>query len=73
MDRPTSSPPNTPAAADRGDDSTQRSSPSLPPRWVVRAAWMIHRAIHRLSFGRLGLWPPSRDPSEPDTWIRRFA
>jgi F420H(2)-dependent quinone reductase len=30
--------------------------PFLPPRWVVRSAWVIHRAIHRFSGGRLGLW-----------------
>ncbi len=28
---------------------------SLPPRFVVRGAWVIHRAIHRLSGGRMGL------------------
>lgn len=27
----------------------------LPPRWVIRAAWVIHRAIHRLTRGRMGL------------------
>jgi F420H(2)-dependent quinone reductase len=31
-------------------------SPFLPPRWFVRAAWVIHRAIHRLTGGRMGLW-----------------
>ncbi len=35
----------------------------LPPRWVVRTAWVVHRAIHRLSFGRLGLWRP-----KPGRW-----
>jgi F420H(2)-dependent quinone reductase len=33
--------------------------PFLPPRWVVRAAWAIHRAIYSLSGGRLGLRPPT--------------
>jgi F420H(2)-dependent quinone reductase len=37
--------------------------PWLPPRWVVRAAWVIHRAIYRLSGGRVGLRGPT-----PDTW-----
>lgn len=32
--------------------------PGLPPRWFVRAAWKVHRAIHRLSAGRRGLWLP---------------
>jgi len=29
----------------------------LPPRWVVRGAWAIHRAIYRLTRGKLGLRP----------------
>jgi deazaflavin-dependent oxidoreductase (nitroreductase family) len=32
-----------------------KKSPSLPPRWVVRAAWVAHRAIYRITGGRLGL------------------
>jgi deazaflavin-dependent oxidoreductase (nitroreductase family) len=28
----------------------------LPPRWFIRVAWAIHRAIHRLTGGRRGLW-----------------
>jgi deazaflavin-dependent oxidoreductase (nitroreductase family) len=31
----------------------------LPPRPVIRAAWAIHRAIHRASGGRMGLRPAS--------------
>jgi deazaflavin-dependent oxidoreductase (nitroreductase family) len=27
----------------------------LPPRWVIRGAWMIHRAIYALTLGRMGL------------------
>jgi deazaflavin-dependent oxidoreductase (nitroreductase family) len=30
---------------------------SLPPRWFIRAAWVIHRAIYSLTRGRLGLRP----------------
>lgn len=33
-------------------------SPRLPPRWFVRTAWLVHRAIHRLTGGRRGLWQP---------------
>src|SRR5829696_6183430 len=29
----------------------------LPPRWVVRLAWLVHRAIYRLTGGRRGLAP----------------
>ena len=36
---------------------------SVPPRWIVRTAWVVHRAIYRLTFGRLGLWPP-----KPNRW-----
>jgi F420H(2)-dependent quinone reductase len=39
----------TPTTTDRG-----RRAP-LPPRWVIRAAWTIHRAIFALSLGRMGL------------------
>ena len=28
---------------------------SLPPRWFVRAAWAVHRAILRITGGRFGL------------------
>lgn len=38
-------------------------SPRLPPRWVVVAAWVIHRAIYRFTGGRKGLWPP-----KPNRW-----
>ncbi len=30
----------------------------LPPRWVVRSAWAIHRALYRFTGGRLGLRLP---------------
>jgi deazaflavin-dependent oxidoreductase (nitroreductase family) len=43
-------------------DAPKRSA-RLPPRWVVVSAWVIHRAIHRLSRGRMGLWPP-----KPNRW-----
>jgi deazaflavin-dependent oxidoreductase (nitroreductase family) len=35
-----------------------RRSPRLPPRWFVRSAWYVHRAIYRLTLGRFGLWRP---------------
>jgi deazaflavin-dependent oxidoreductase (nitroreductase family) len=31
----------------------------LPPRWVIRTFWTIHRAIYNLSGGRLGLRAPT--------------
>ena len=38
-------------------------SPRLPPRWFVRAAWVVHRAIYRLTPGRFGIWP-----AKPGKW-----
>jgi deazaflavin-dependent oxidoreductase (nitroreductase family) len=35
------------------------TSPFLPPRWVVRTVWVIHRLIYRLTGGRRGLWRPN--------------
>ena len=39
------------------------AKPWLPPRWVKRLAWFLHRGVHRLTSGRLGLWRP-----KPDGW-----
>jgi deazaflavin-dependent oxidoreductase (nitroreductase family) len=39
------------------------TSPRLPPPWFIRGAWAIHRAIFRLTGGRLGLWRP-----KPGKW-----
>lgn len=38
--------------------SDSGKAPRLPPRWFVRGAWVIHRAIYRVTPGRFGLWPP---------------
>jgi len=38
-------------------------SPRLPPRWFIRSAWVFHRAYHRVTGGRRGLWLP-----KPDKW-----
>ncbi|MFQ6172338.1 nitroreductase/quinone reductase family protein [Oryzobacter sp. R7] len=35
----------------------------VPPRWVVTGAWRVHRAIYRVSGGRVGLWRP-----KPGRW-----
>ncbi len=35
-------------------DATVRG-PRLPPRWFIRLAWVVHRAMYRLSGGRRGL------------------
>lgn len=31
---------------------------TIPPRWFVRIAWVLHRALYRFSGGRIGLRPP---------------
>lgn len=33
--------------------------PFLPPRFFVRGAWVVHRAIRRFTGGRRGLWRPA--------------
>ena len=38
--------------------SPSTARPRLPPRWFVRTAWAIHRAMYRLTGGRRGLWRP---------------
>ena len=38
-----------------------KGGPRLPPRWFVRSAWVIHRAIYRFTGGRFGLWRPKTD------------
>ncbi|MGI9603245.1 MAG: nitroreductase/quinone reductase family protein [Acidimicrobiales bacterium] len=35
--------------------------PFLPPRWVIHAAWRIHRGLYRVSGGRFGLRTPKAD------------
>lgn len=32
--------------------------PKVPPRWFVRSAWVVHRALYRATGGRLGLTRP---------------
>jgi deazaflavin-dependent oxidoreductase (nitroreductase family) len=35
----------------------------VPPRWFVRLAWYTHRALYRVTGGRVGLWR-----AKPDRW-----
>ena len=39
------------------------TSPWLPPRWVIRSVWVVHRALYRITGGRFGLRQP-----KPDRW-----
>ena len=43
--------------------SAAKRAPRIPPRWVVRSFWVLHRVIHRVTRGRLGLWP-----AKPGKW-----
>jgi deazaflavin-dependent oxidoreductase (nitroreductase family) len=43
--------------------ATPTKGPRLPPRWFVRAAWVVHRVAHRLTGGRRGLWQ-----AKPGKW-----
>ena len=36
----------------------RQQAPWLPPRWFIRGFWFAHRAVHRVTGGRLGLWRP---------------
>jgi F420H(2)-dependent quinone reductase len=40
------------------DQAPTASNPWLPPRWFIRGAWVVHRAIYRLTGGRRGLSLP---------------
>jgi deazaflavin-dependent oxidoreductase (nitroreductase family) len=41
-------------------DERERNA-RLPPRWFVRLAWSVHRAVYRITAGRVGLWRPKRN------------
>jgi deazaflavin-dependent oxidoreductase (nitroreductase family) len=33
----------------------------MPPRWLIRTIWAVHRAVYSLTGGRLGLRGPTQD------------
>lgn len=44
-------------------EQEQKSKPKpklarVPPRWFIRSAWQVHRALYWVFRGRVGLWPP---------------
>ena len=43
--------------------NSPKAAPRLPPRWFVRTAWVLHRALYQVTGGRRGLWPP-----KPGKW-----
>ncbi len=38
--------------------AARKQAATLPPRPIVRAAWILHRALFRFTAGRIGLRPP---------------
>lgn len=53
--------PLTDSSVSTTQETAPADLPSMPPRWVVRTAWVVHRAIHRFTGGRRGLAPPRED------------
>lgn len=49
--------------ADNADTPPPGDRPGLPPRWFIRIAWAVHRAVFRLTGGRRGLWRAT-----PEKW-----
>jgi deazaflavin-dependent oxidoreductase (nitroreductase family) len=43
----------------KGGSAEPNRAPWLPPRWFIRSAWVVHRAIHRFTGGRRGLAAPT--------------
>ncbi len=33
----------------------RKRAPRLPPRWIIRSIWVLHRAVYRVTGGRFGL------------------
>jgi deazaflavin-dependent oxidoreductase (nitroreductase family) len=38
--------------------TTASTTARLPPRWFIRSAWLVHRALVRFTGKRVGLGPP---------------
>jgi deazaflavin-dependent oxidoreductase (nitroreductase family) len=38
-----------------------KGKPRLPPRWFIRGAWIVHRALYSISGGRFGLRNPTAE------------
>ncbi len=51
----------TDSPTDADDSHATPRSPRLPPRWVIRSAWRIHRSLYRWTGGRFGLRLPRDD------------
>lgn len=40
-----------------GDDPAAAAA-TVPPRWFIRTAWVVHRGLYRITRGRVGLSRP---------------
>ncbi len=43
------------------DHVTPTDPPRMPPRWVIRSIWALHRALYAVSRGRFGLRAATAD------------
>jgi deazaflavin-dependent oxidoreductase (nitroreductase family) len=50
-----------PSTGEHAPQTHDGRSPFLPPRWFVVTFWHGHRALVRMTRGRLGLWRPKAD------------
>lgn len=50
-----------PSTSECASERHDGRSPFLPPRWFVVMFWHGHRALVRMTHGRLGLWRPKAD------------
>ena len=62
-----SQPSLTPVSAAPAAGQAHGTAP-LPPRWFIRLAWVLHRALYAVSRGRLGL----RDPRGKSSGMLRL-
>jgi deazaflavin-dependent oxidoreductase (nitroreductase family) len=44
---------------ERKSAERQATTPRVPPRWIVRTMWKLHRGLYRITAGRVGLRRPS--------------
>src|SRR5215213_10893210 len=47
-----------PCGKGRAMSNTGERRLRLPPRWLIRLAWSVHRGLYRVTGGRVGLWRP---------------
>ena len=43
------------------ESASSKRAPRIPPRWVVRTIWLLHRALYSITRGRLGLRTATAD------------